>query len=849
MEAKNHSFPFWSFSKEEVLKKLNSSLEGLSMEEAHKRDYLYRKSFPKGKKKRNIFYLLLSQFNNPLIFLLMFAAILSGILSDRIDAFIILIIIVFSGLLGFFQENKAMNAVEKLLHMVKVKVTVIRAGKEHEVDVDKVVAGDIVLFNAGDIIPGDSLLLESKDFYVDESSLTGESFSVEKKEGLVDKSAPLRKRSNTLFYGSHVISGTAKAVVCLKGKETEFGKIAERLNAVPPKTDFEKGIKKFGYFLLKITFILVLAIFAINALFARPILESFLFALALAVGLVPQLLPAVISVNLAHGASRMAKAHVIVKKLNSIENFGSMKVLCVDKTGTLTQGKVEFKEGVDAEGNSSDKVRLFAFLNAFFQTGYSNPLDAALLKNPQEKRDWEKKDELPYDFRRKKISMLVEKKGERLILTKGSFQDILHICTSVEMHDGRLVSIKEVSASLESHFKDYVSQGMRVLGIAYKQAKGIDTLSAEQEKEMIFLGFLLFFDPLKPKVVEAIEKIEQLGISLKIITGDHHLVALYVAKQLGLSEAHLLTGEEITGMSEHELHAQVNKKNVFAEIEPQQKERIILALKKTGRVVGFVGDGINDSIALHAADVGISVDSGADVAKEVADIILLKKDLSVLAKGVEEGRRTFANTLKYIFMATSANFGNMFSMALSSFFLSFLPLLPKQILLNNLMTDCAEMTIATDKVDPEMKIKPLKWDLTFIRKFMIVFGLISSVFDILTFITLMFIFHASVDQLRTAWFIESVLSAAFIILMVRSRRPFYRSLPSWPLLTSVLAVSVVTIFLPFTPFIAKMFNFTELSFTYFLAIAIIVTLYILSVEIAKKFFYPHNHLQKNSQKS
>lgn len=826
---------FWHLSSKEVLAKLYSNLdEGLTETEARKRLKLYGHNVLKTKKNLGTFKLLFSQFNTPLMYLLIFAAGLSLVLYDTIDALIIFGIIFISAFLSFIQERGAVQAMEKLLKIVQIKADVIRNKIKKEISIEEVVPGDIVELNAGDVIPGDCYLLEAKDLYVDEATLTGETFYTEKHPGTVPYNAPIGKRTNALFMGTHVVSGTAKALVVLTGKSTEFGKISDRLTSHLPETEFEHGVRRFGYFLMEVTFLLLIVIFAFNIYLARPVVESILFALSLSVGLTPQLLPAIIAINLAHGAKKMAKKHVIVKKLASIENFGSMNILCADKTGTLTSGEIKLNNACDYDGKKSDKVFLYAYLNAKFQSGYTNPIDNAISETQKDITGWSKLDEVPYDFIRKRISILVENNNSRLLITKGAFQSVIDICTHVETESKEVIDIHQVYHDMQKRFVEFSNEGYRVLGIAYCKGDEISSLEPEHEKQMIFLGFLLFGDPIKKDILNTIENLEKLGIELKIITGDNKLVAMHVAKLLGISEKKVLTGSQLHHMSDHALLHQVGQKSIFAEIEPNQKERIILALRKAGNVVGFLGDGINDVTALHAADVSISVDSAADAAKEVANIVLMKKDLSVLKEGVKAGRMTFANTLKYVFMASSANFGNMFSMAGASLFLSFLPLLPKQVLLTNLMTDFPEMTIATDRVDEEMVQKPLRWNIDFIRKFMMIFGLISSFFDYATFGVLLLL-NASVSEFRTAWFIESVVSATLIVLVVRTFKPFFTSLPSKYLLIAVIGVVISTILLPIMPF-AHQLGFTILQSKFYLFIAIIIVLYVACVELAKKKF-------------
>ena len=809
----------------------------MSRDEARQRLARYGSNLLKPQKRSDVLTLLLAQFKSPLILILLFATGLSFFLHDPVNALIILTIVLVSGLLGFWQEHSATNAVEQLLAMVQIKATVLRDGGPQEIPVEAIVPGDIVILNAGDIVPGDCLDYESKDLFIDEATLTGETYPVEKSVGVLSAEAPLGQRTNCLWMGTHVVSGGAKALVVRTGKETEFGRVSERLKLRPQETDFEHGIRRFGYFLMEVTLVLVIAIFAINVYLARPVLDSFLFSLALAVGLTPQLLPAIISINLAHGAKRMAEGKVIVKRLASIENFGSMNVICSDKTGTLTEGSVHLQAALNVDGAPSDKVLLHAYLNAFYETGFANPIDEAIRSHRQfDLSGYRKTDEIPYDFLRKRLSILVAHDDTHLMVTKGALANVLAACSTAETEGNEGVDIAVVQDRIQQHFEEISSKGFRTLGVAYKNMGSESLISKVDEAGMTFLGFLVLFDPPKPHINETIAGLKTLGVSLKIITGDNHLVAANVSQQMGLSNTKIFTGTDLRQMSDTALLKHVVDTDVFAQIEPNQKERIILALKKAGNVVGYMGDGINDASALHAADVGISVESAVDVAKEAADIVLLEKDLGVLVQGVREGRTTFANTLKYVFMATSANFGNMFSMAGVSLFLPFLPLLPKQILLTNLMTDFPEMTIATDRVDSEMVDHPRRWDIKAIRKFMITFGLVSSVFDYLTFGALLTILHATQDQFRTGWFLESVISASLIVLVIRSRKPFFKSRPAKYLLMATLLTVIVTVVLPFTP-LGGIFGFSRLPISFLFLLAVIIVFYIVTAEITKMIFY------------
>lgn len=837
MTQDQHSFKFWSVPVPEMLQKLQTTDEGLNSSESSERLKKYGANLLKPKKGSSTLKILLSQFKSPITLILLFAAGISFSLGDTTDTLIIVTIILISSLLGFWQEKGAADAFEKLLSAVEVKAAVLRDGKEEEIPIEKIVPGDIIIFNAGDIIPADCLILESKGLFVNEATLTGETYPVEKSIETLNAETPLAQRTNSLWMGTSVESGSGKAVAVTTGKKTEFGKISEELKTSAPETEFERGIAKFGHFLMEVTMLMVIAIFAINVYLQRPILDSFLFSLALAVGLTPQLLPAIISVNLSHGAREMAKNKVIVKRLASIENLGSMNLLCSDKTGTLTEGELQLHSIRDMKGGQNEKILLYASLNAYYQKGFKNPIDRAILmQNKLDLAGYKRLDEVPYDFIRRRLSILVSKNNNNLMITKGALSNILDVCSLAEIEPGKIVEISEIKEQIETQFKEFSEKEFRTLGLAYKDMNQQTSIEKEQEKEMIFLGFLLFFDPLKPDIAKTIENMEKLGISLKIITGDNKLVAASISREVGFKASRILTGSEIYQMTSEALVRKVNDIDVFAEVEPNQKEQIILALKKRGNVVGYMGDGINDASALHAADVGISVDSAADVAKEAADIVLMEKSLDALVEGVKGGRKTFANTLKYVFMATSANFGNMFSMAGASLFLPFLPLLPTQILLTNLLTDFPEMTIATDTVDEELVEEPHRWDINFIRKFMMVFGFTSSVFDYLTFGVLLFLLPGMVEQFRTGWFIESVISASMIVLVIRSRKPFFRSKPGKYLLLATMLIVVFTLCFPLTPFAAP-FGFKPLPINIILIIGAVIGLYIFMAETIKKIFY------------
>jgi len=816
---------YWASTTEQLLAELTSGPGGLSQSEAEERLGRYGANRLKQEAGTGRILLLLRQFKSPITLLLIASALLAWFLGERTDAFIIWVIVAISALLGFYQEAGAAGALQRLLKLVQVTVTVLRDGREQAMPVEELVPGDVVLLGVGNTVPGDCRLLESKDLFTNEASLTGESFPVEKRCGCLAADTRLGERSNVLFMGTHVVSGTARAMVVRTGVGTEFGAISGRLRHLQPETEFTRGIRRLGYLLMEVTLILVLVIFCINVLLHKPALDSFLFSLAIAVGLTPQLLPAIISINLAKGAAGMAKKRVIVKRLEAIENLGSMDVFCTDKTGTLTTGTIVLVRATGPDGVESAEVLRLAYLNAFWEKGFVNPIDAAIVGYRQlDVSGVHRLDELPYDFSRKRLSVLVEEVGVVRMITKGAFDKVLEVCSETGDHKD----------AVRERYEQLSGEGYRVLGVAYKNMAGKE-MSLEDEREMVFAGMLVFSDELKPDIARTLRELQGLGVSLKIITGDNELVAAHVSKDLGIG-GEILCGEAIREMSVEALSRVAGGVGVFAAVEPSQKEKILLGLKRAGHVVGYMGDGINDAPALHTADVGISVDGAVDVARSAADIVLLGNDLAVLADGVREGRKTFANTLKYIFMATSANFGNMFSMAGASLFLSFLPLLPKQVLLTNLLTDIPEMAIATDTVDAVLVQRPRKISLRFIRKFMVVFGLISSIFDYATFGVLLYWLRAGQAEFRTGWFVESVVSASLIVLVVRTSQVFYRNRPGRWLLLSTVGVVVITVLLPLTP-LAGVLGFVRLPMRLYGAVGVIVLLYILTAEAAKRVFY------------
>ncbi|MFN8466692.1 MAG: magnesium-translocating P-type ATPase [Caldilineaceae bacterium] len=833
------TFPYWSKSLPEVTQSTNSSVDGLSSSEAEAVLRRVGQNRILSKERVTPLRLLLSQFTSPIVIILIFATIVSAFLGDWVDAAIILLIILGSALLSFYQENSANSAAEKLRAQVSSRTDVLRDGKPTSIATTEIVPGDVVLLAAGSLIPGDGVVIEANDFFVNQAVLTGETYPVEKTPGVSPETAGLAERTNVVYMGTNVRSGSAKVLIAQTGPTTAFGQIAGRLTLRPPETEFEHGIRKLGFLLTEVMLILVFGIFFLNVLMQKPVFDSLLFSIALAVGLTPQLLPAIININLSRGSQEMAKRGVIVRRLESIENFGSMDILCTDKTGTLTQGVVQLDGALDVNGEPSALVNLYAFLNAKMQTGMQNPLDEAIVgKGASGAEEYAKVDEIPYDFIRKRLSVVVQRQGTApQMITKGALENIITSCSRVQKGDGELTFDKAQLAAIQQRYEEWSAQGYRVLGVAEKTVTPQEhPFAAADEADMAFVGFLLFFDPPKDGVQATIHALAQLGINLKVITGDNEYVARHLGEIVGLDGAQVLTGSKLNDLRDEALWHAVEATTIFAEVDPNQKERIILALKKRGHVVGYMGDGINDAPSLHSADVGISVANAVDVAKEAADLVLLKQDLDVLREGIIQGRKTFANTLKYVFMATSANFGNMFSMAGASLFLPFLPMLPKQILLINFLTDLPEMAISGDRVDDAFVERPHRIDVGFIRRFMLVFGPLSSLFDFATFGVLLLVMKAGEQSFQTGWFIESVLSAGLVVFAIRTRLPFNHSRPSRAMMTVTALVILATLYIPYSP-LAGLLGFVPLSLPYLLVIFAIVALYFTSAELTKRWFY------------
>ncbi len=834
---------FWNLPIESLQSQLEATPAGLSQQEARTRTVQFGPNTLRDHGERPLLIQYLSHFKNPLVLVLLAASAVSALTGEITGFVIIWAIVLMSVTLDFFQEYRAGRAAEQLKKAVAVRATVLRDGHSQDIPIADLVPGDVVLLSAGDLIPADCRLLEAKDFFINQALLTGESYPVEKYAR--ELSAPaedLSQAENTVFMGTSVISGMARAMVCRTGADTAVGDIADSLQVKAPPTAFELGIQSFGMLIMRLTILLVLFVFLINAFFHRPFLESFLFAIALAVGLTPELLPMVITVTLSRGALRMAKKQVIVKRLAAIHNLGSMDVLCTDKTGTLTEGRIKLERHLDAQGNDSAQVLQLAYLNSFFETGLKSPLDDAILEHKEiDASSWRKIDEVPFDFERRRVSVLVDQGEKRLLVVKGSPEDILKLSTQYAVGEaqGFQPLDKQALASIQALHDSLEREGFKVLGIAWRTVT-LDHPHAvvNDETELIFAGFAAFLDPPKASASHALKALAADGVDVKIVTGDSELVTRYVCDQLGMPVTGVLTGSEIQQMDDVALAVRVREANLLCRVTPSQKNRVILSLKAQGHTVGYLGDGINDAPSLHSADVGISVDSAVDVAKAAADMIMLRQDLNVLHAGVMEGRRTFVNIMKYIMMGTSSNFGNMFSMAGATLFLPFLPMLPSQILLNNLLYDVSELPIPMDNVDNSYLTHPRHWDTAFIRNFMWVVGPVSSVFDFLMFFILLKVFSAGEALFHTGWFIESIATQVLVIFVIRTRGNPFKSRPNIALTITSLTVVLLAVALPFTPFAASL-GFVAPPPLFFLILLAMVLGYLVTVEFVKRYFYRH----------
>jgi Mg2+-importing ATPase len=827
---------FWRVGLADLERELDAGPGGLTSPEAADRRRRYGPNVLEPRRRLALPLKFLGRFRNPLVMILLAAALVSALSGDVTSFVIIATIVLISAVLDTVQEHRAQAAAERLRASVALEERVLRDGREVTIPAVELVPGDVVLLAVGDLVPADGSILEARDFLVNEALLTGEPFPVEKHPAAdgIDSLEPAAAE-NAVFMGSSVTGGGARLLVCRTGRATRLGQISGILRRAPPPSPLEQGTYRFGLLIMWMTEILVLFVLLVNLLFHRPLLESFLFAVALAVGLTPELLPMIVSVTLARGGLRMAKAQVIVKRLGAIHDLGSMDVLCTDKTGTLTEARIRLARQVSLSGCESPHAAELARLNSRFQSGLRSPLDAAILESNGPEADcWTKIDEVPFDFQRRRVSVLVEREGRRFLVTKGAPEDILDRSSRYEEPGDPVLRplVAGARARADQTFGQLGAEGFRALGVAWRELPpDCPKVTVADERDLTFAGFAVFFDPPKESAAAAIAALGKRGIGVRILSGDNERVVRHVCAELGIAIDGLLTGAELEGLSEEALAARLPTTNLFCRATPVQKNRIILALKRQGHVVGFLGDGINDAPSLHAADVGISVDGAVDVAKDAADVILLQHDLGVLESGVAEGRRAFGNIMKYIMMATSSNFGNMFSMAGASLLLPFLPMLPVQVLLNNLLYDLSELPIPLDRVDAEAVARPEHWDLRFIRNFMLVLGPVSSLFDFLTFGLLLAVFHADEALFRTGWFIESLATQVLVIFVLRTRRNPLRSRPHSLLALTSAAVAATAVLLPFTP-LGRWFGFVPPP-GFLIAIGGLVFVYLLLAQAAK----------------
>lgn len=823
---------------EEVLEQLDASDKGLSEKEASLRLKDFGLNEPARQKRINILFLLITKFANPLIFLLLIISGFSLFFGERVSALIVALMAVISVILSFVQEYRAGRAAEKLSEMVKTTTAVLRNGKVKEIPITNIVPGDIIELSAGDMVPADLRMISAKDLFINQSSLTGESMPVEKFTLPVGSQiVSVVDMTNVAFMGSSVVSGSGTGVAVKTGIHSQFGELSQRLADINVETSFDKGIKQFTWLMIYAMVIMVLVIFAINALRRGNFIESLLFSLGVAVGLTPEMMPVIVTVNLSRGAMAMSKKQVIVKRLNSIQIFGAMDVLCTDKTGTLTLNQIVLEKHCDVIGKASDDVLEFAYINSFYQTGLKNLLDVTILKHEKlHVTNFKKVDEIPFDFTRRIMSVVVGMEGAHRLISKGAPEEIIKLCSKYVL-DGKLHEMHEgLHADLRKELQSLGSEGFRVLAVAYRDYQTDKTVfSIKDEKEMVLKGYVAFLDPPKPSAKVAIQALKKLGIDVKVLTGDARLVTEKICREVGLDASGMVDGENIDVLPEAELRELVKTRSVFARLSPIQKERVVRALHDSGRTVGYLGDGINDAAALKSADVGVTVNNAVDIAKESADLILLKKSLLVLKDGVIEGRRTFGNIVKYIKMGASSNFGNMFSMTGGSLFLPFLPMLPIQILLNNFLYDMSQLTIPTDEVDNEYLERPRPWKISAIRNFMVLIGPISSVFDFIMFGVMLFVFSSSAALFHTGWFIESLCTQTLVIYVIRTHKiPFLESMPSIPLIISSLTISAIAVCLPFTP-LADDFGFVVPPALYFFLLLIIIASYLLLTQAAKSW--------------
>jgi Mg2+-importing ATPase len=836
---------FWDIPLPDLLVLLKAKPEGLTSAEAKERLRVHGPNSLVGESRFAVLFSFLRFFANPLVLILLAASAISIVLNDPVGGSIIIAIVLLSVVVNFYVEFQARHAVEDIRKQVATTAAVLRDGHEVELPVAELVPGDTVRLNCGDLAPADGRLLDSKDLHVRESALTGESLPVDKAaKDLPAGQHAIADAANSVFLGTAVQTGMGTAVIVRTGKDTAFGEIAQRLAKRPPETEFGRGIRHFGLMITRVIMLLVLFVLMVNLVLHRPFLESFLFAIALAVGMTPEMMPMIITITLAQGARRMAKKKVLVKQLTAIEDFGSIEILCSDKTGTLTEGEIVLDRHVDVHGQDNEDVLRFVYLNSYFQAGIKSPLDDAILKHDHPGvAEFAKVDEIPFDFNRKRLSVVVRRGGEDLLITKGEEESVLAVCGTV-MIDGAPQPLDESRrAEAAETFKKLSADGFRVLGVAFRKVEQQDAYAVAAEQEMTLAGFAAFLDPPKEGISAVLDSLNKNGVSVVIMTGDNQYVTQKVAHDVGLATDRIVTGDQLDTMDDAALAYQAEHGAIFARVSPEQKNRVILGLKARGHVVGYIGDGINDAPSLHTADVGISVMNGVDVAKDAAKIILLEKDLAVLNEGVLEGRRCFANIMKYIIMSTSSNFGNMFSMAAASLFLPFLPMLPTQILLNNFLYDTSQVAVPGDNVDPTLVHKPKRWQIGFIRQFMTIIGPISSLYDFLTFGVLLWLFQAAKNAplFRTGWFVESLITQTLVVFVIRTAGNPLKSRPSGRLVIGVLAVSLAGAVLPYTPLGAPL-GFTPLPVSLLGAILLLALTYLGLVQAVKTWFYRRHAL-------
>lgn len=831
---------YWADGIDELTTALGSRVGGLNTSEAAERLILYGENIVANDTEVGILRLAWRQVESPLVLILVFGALISMVLRQWTDALIILFIVIGSAALGFFQEFRASKAMALLRRRLSITATVIRDGRSVAVPVNMIVPGDVVQLSAGNLVPADGCIIEARDFLVSEAPLTGESFPTEKRRGAVPSDAPISQRTNAVFLGTSVRSGTATMLAVVTGPQTELGLISGRIATAQTDSEFFRGLRQFGYLLTRVMTGVVLFVLVINLLGNRPVIDSLLFAVAIAVGLSPELLPAIVSVTLSAGARRLAARGVLVRRLEAIENLGSIDILCTDKTGTLTMGNVALEHACDPQGTNSSEVLRLAFINADLETGIANPLDVALVaagrRGGLDTGGECKLDEIPYDFIRRRLTIVI---GDATwattatMITKGAVAEVVAGCSHVDRNGASLPIDQAVREAIEQFCRAHAANGYRVLALATRALPRRDRYSQDDERGMVLRGFLLFVDPVKEGIDETLSDLRRAGIRTIIVTGDNRHVAAHIGEMVGIACARVLTGQDLNKTKDEALWHLAEEVNVFAEVDPQQKERLVRALQQRGHAVAFLGDGINDAPALLAADVGISVDSAVDVARESADVVLLVRDLEVLKDGIVEGRRTFANTLKYIRITVSANFGNMISMAIATLWLPFLPMTAKQILLNNFLSDFPSLAIAGDNLESEMLQSPQRWSMDEVRRFMIGFGLISTAFDLLTFAVLLWVFRADAAHFQTAWFVVSLLTEIAALLVLRTQRPIIGSRPGRLLLTSSMTIVVVALIAPYLGGLANAFGFVPLPLPILLCLGVVVLAYAGTIELAK----------------